>query len=241
MYKIIKTLVLALLITVLALPAALAAEKNPNGTEVQVSGNYQEEIAPDTAYINLGTVTEAETLGEAQAKNADISAKLRNKLEIAGIKSEYIKTANYDVTPLYKNDDNGRRLPSIKGYQVTNSIIVTTVPDKAGEVIDTALNAGANQVNSVRFGKNTEGDIKNAALAQAVRDALRKADVIAATLNKQVVRVKTVNESGVHLQSPELGNRYFAKLSAGDSSQPTPISAGLITLTANVQVIVELE
>ncbi len=239
MYKTIKTLVLALLITVLALPAALAAEKNPNATEVQVSGSYQEEIAPDTAYINLGTVTEAETLGEAQAKNADISAKLRNKLEIAGIKSEYIKTANYDVTPLYKNDDNGRRLPTIKGYQVTNSIIVTTVPDKAGEVIDTALNAGANQVNSVRFGKNTEGDVKNAALAQAVRDALRKADVIAATLNKQVARVKTVNENGVHLQSPEIGTRY--KLSALDAGQSTPISAGLITLTANVQVVVELE
>ncbi|WP_371368049.1 26 kDa periplasmic immunogenic protein [Sporomusa rhizae] len=239
MYKTIKTLVLALLITVLALPAALAAEKNPNATEVQVSGNYQEEIAPDTAYINLGTVTEAETLGEAQAKNADISAKLRNKLEIAGIKSEYIKTANYDVTPLYKNDDNGRRLPSIKGYQVTNSIIVTTVPDKAGEVIDTALNAGANQVNNVRFGKNTDSEIKNAALAQAVRDALRKADAIAAALNKQVVRIKTVNENSVHLQSPEIGTRY--KLSALDAGQSTPISAGLITLTANVQVVVELE
>lgn len=239
MYKTIKTLVLALLITVLALPAALAAEKNPNATEVQVSGNYQEEIAPDTAYINLGTVTEAETLGEAQAKNADISAKLRNKLEIAGIKSEYIKTANYDVTPLYKNDDNGRRLPSIKGYQVTNSIIVTTVPDKAGEVIDTALNAGANQVNNVRFGKNTDSEIKNAALAQAVRDALRKADAIAAALNKQVVRIKTVNENSVHLQSPEIGTRY--KLSAMDAGQSTPISAGLITLTANVQVVVELE
>ncbi len=239
MKKPVKILVLMLLIITAALPAALAAEKNPNGTVVQVSGNYQMEIAPDTAYINLGTVTEAETVAAAQAKNADISTKIRSQLENLGIKSDYIKTAHYVVNPIYKYDDSGRRLPSIKGYQITNSITVTTSVEKAGEVVDTALNAGANQVNSIRFSKNDETDVKNAALAQAVRDALSKADAIAAALDKRVVRVTAVNENGVHLQSPETGSRLYAKAMADTAS--TPISAGLIQISANVQIAVELE
>lgn len=239
MKKPVKILVLALLIITAALPA-LAAERNPNVTVVQVSGNYQMEIAPDTAYINLGTVTEAETVAAAQAKNADISTKIRLQLEDLGIKSDYIKTAHYVVTPLYKYDDSGRRLPSIKGYQITNSITVTTSVEKAGEVVDTALNAGANQVNSIRFSKKDETDVKNAALAQAVRDALSKANAMAAALDKRVVRVTTVNENGVHLQSPETANRLYAKASMADAAS-TPISAGLIQISADVQIAVELE
>ncbi|MCP6429410.1 SIMPL domain-containing protein, partial [Klebsiella pneumoniae] len=76
-------------------PAALASETNPNATEVQVSGSYQEEIAPDIAYINLGTVTESETVAAAQAKNAAVSTSIRQQLESMGIKDEYIKTAHY--------------------------------------------------------------------------------------------------------------------------------------------------
>lgn len=239
MYKFIKVLSVSLLLLAATLPTALASETNPKVTEVQVSGSFQEEVAPDIAYINLGTVTEAETVAAAQARNAAVSEAVRQQVEDLGIKAEYIKTAHYSVTPLYKNDDNGRHTPTIRGYQITNSITVTTSPNKAGEVIDTALAAGANQVNSVRFGKKDETGVRNAVIAQAVRDALSKADAIATALNKQVVRVKTVNETGVSLHSPEINTRLFK--AAADMQASTPISAGLIELSANVQVIVELE
>ncbi len=237
MYKPMKIFVLALLVLTTALPAAWAAEKNTGNTEIQVNGSHQEEIAPDIAFINLGTVTEAETVTEAQTKNAAVADRVHSQLTSLGIKSEYIKTANYSVTPLYTNDDSGRRLQTVKGYQVTNSIIVTVAADKAGETIDAALQAGANQVNSIRFGSRTESDVKNAALAQAVRDALGKADAIAAALNKRVVKVTSVNENGVNLQSPEVATRLYAKADLAS----TPISAGLLLLSANVQVTVELE
>jgi len=240
MFKYVKFLSLALLLMVAALPTALAAETNPNATEVQVSGNYQEDITPDIAYINLGTVTEAETVAAAQAKNAAVSTNIRQQLESLGIKDEYIKTAHYEVTPIYNNDDNGRRTPTIKGYQITNSILVTTLPDKAGDVIDSALNAGANQVNNIRFGKKDEDGVRNAALAQAVRNAISKADAIAAAINKRVVRVKAVHENGVNFDSPEVATRLYSK-GLANAMQATPISAGLVMLSANVQVIVELE
>ncbi|WP_425060368.1 hypothetical protein SCACP_10590 [Sporomusa carbonis] len=241
MFKSIKIFAVVLLLTLAAIPATLAAENHSNATEVSVSGTHQEEISPDIAYINLGTVTEAETIAAAQTKNADVMTKLHRQLENLGIKPEYITTAHYTVTPLYKNDDNGRRLPSIRGYQVINNITITTSPDQTGEIIDTALANGADQVNSIRFGKRAETDVKNAALAQAVRDAMSKADAIAVALNKRVVKVKAVNENSVNLQSPEVSNRLYAKSSLSDAVPTTPISPGLVLLTAHVQVVVELE
>lgn len=239
MKKTIKILGFLLLMMTVVLPTALAAEKNPQATVVQVNGNYHMEIAPDTAYIQLGTVTEAETVAAAQAKNADISTKIRLQLADLGIKPDSIQTAHYVVTPLYNSDNSGRRIPSIKGYQITNSITVTTSVEKAGEVVDTALQAGANQVNSIQFTKKNENDVKNAALAQAVRDALSKAEAIAIALDKRIVRITTVNENGIYLQLPETSNRLYAKAAMADTT--TPISAGLIKISANVQLAVELE
>ncbi|MGL5512974.1 MAG: SIMPL domain-containing protein, partial [Sporomusa sp.] len=236
-----KAFIVTLLIMTAAVPIAAAAENNSNSTEVLVRGSYQQEITPDIAYINLGTLTEAETVAAAQSKNAEIMAKLYRQLKELAIKSDYIKTSYYEVTPVYKNDDNGRRLQTIRGYQATNNLMVTTSPEKVGQVIDTALKAGANQVNNIRFGKKEESDAKNAALAQAVRDAMSKAESIAATLNKRVVRIKSVNESNISMLSPETGSHFRLAITNDSMAGTTPISAGLLQLTANVQVVAELE
>nr|WP_320145968.1 SIMPL domain-containing protein [uncultured Anaeromusa sp.] len=240
MSKVIKTFCSLALFVALLAPTALAAEVVSTTTEVQVSGSYQEEIAPDVVYINLGTLTEADTVSAAQSKNAEISSNVQQQLERIGIKPEHIKTAHYTVTPLYKNDDS-RRNYVIKGYQATNSITITTTPDKAGEVIDTALNAGCNQVNQLQFGKKDDDAVKNAALAQAVRNGLSKANAIASTLNKRVVRVKTVTESGINVQSPETANRMYSMKALGEAAPSTPISAGLLKLNATVHLVVELD
>ena len=239
MSKIIKTFCSFALFVALLAPTALAAEVS-TATEVQVSGTYQEEIAPDVVYINLGTLTEADTVGAAQSKNAEISSNVQQQLERIGIKTEHIKTSQYTVTPLYKNEDN-RRNYVIKGYQATNSITVTTTPDKAGEVIDTALNAGCNQVNHLQFGKKDDDVVKNAALAQAVRNGLNKANAIASTLNKRVVRIKTITESGISVQNPETSNRMYSLKAVGDAAPATPISAGLLKLNATIHLVVELD
>ena len=239
MSKIIKTFCFLALFVALLVPSALAAEVSA-ATEVQVSGVYQEELAPDVVYINLGTLTEADTVGAAQSKNAEISSHVQQQLERIGIKTEHIKTSQYTVTPLYKTEDSHRNYV-IKGYQATNSITVTTTPDKAGEVIDTALTAGCNQVNQLQFGKKDDDAVKNAALAQAVRNGLNKANAIASALNKRVVRIKTITESGISVQNPDSSNQMYRMKALAEAAPPTPISAGLLKLNATVHLVVELD
>ncbi|BBB90038.1 MAG TPA: SIMPL domain-containing protein [Methylomusa anaerophila] len=240
LYFLGKQAILLVLMMVLAATPVLAKEPS-TGTEVTVSGNYEQEIAPDVAFVTMGAVTDAVNVKDAQEKNAELAARIQRQIEALGIKPEHIKTVNYSVTPVYEYADNGRRLAAIKSYQVSNNISVTAAPDQAGLVIDTALKAGANQVTSVRFGKKDETAAKAEAIQQAVKDALTKAEAIANVLNKHVSRIQAVNESGVYLQPLEM-SRMVAKGAAADTAtQPTPISPGLVHLTANVQVTVELE
>ncbi|MDF2501970.1 MAG: hypothetical protein K0Q77_2684, partial [Anaerosporomusa subterranea] len=91
----------------------------------------------------------------------------------------------------------------------------------------------------IRFETSNEADSKDEALKAAVEDALRKAKVIAATLNKKVANVTLVNESGVYYHPVMLENRML-KTAAADAAVPN-IPAGKVTIGANVQVTVALE
>jgi uncharacterized protein len=212
-------------------------EAAAKGTTITVQGTSQLDAVPDIAYIGVAVVTSAATVAEAQSENARLANQVYAHVEAAGIEKEYIKTAQFNVVPIYQQEEGKwTNVPAIQGYQITNGITVTVVPARAGEIIDIALQAGANQVNSVRFGKLDEAGLKNTTVQMAVKDAMAKAEAIAATFGKRVIRVQSVNETGVYLQMPEVGNRYQMK--AADSA-PTPITPGLIHLTANVQLVVE--
>lgn len=61
-----------------------------------------------------------------------------------------MQTTNYNLYPVYNTKDNSRE---IIGYSVSNEITVTIDNiDMVGTVIDTAINAGASNVNSIEFG-----------------------------------------------------------------------------------------
>ena len=78
--------------------------------------------------------------------------------------------------------DNSRE---IIGYSVSNEITVTIDNiDMVGTVIDTAINAGANNVNSIEFGLKDSQVYKDKVLQQAIADAKRKAQVVANSLGK---------------------------------------------------------
>lgn len=231
-----KSIVLLMLAMFMAVPIAQAQEVKEPAT-ITVQGSGQMDVEPDVAYIHLAIVTEAATVGQAQKENATVANQVYSRLAAAGVNKDYIKTNQYSVVPLYQQDqDKYKTVPAIRGYQVINGFQVTVSPDRAGEIIDLALQAGVNQVQTVQFGRLDEGGSKNIVLQMAVKDALRKAEAIAAALGKRVGRVQSVNESGIYVQGPELFN--YSK--AADSVS-TPISSGYVHLNGSVQLVIEME
>jgi hypothetical protein len=234
-----KVPIICLTLAMFFYPLSLQAKGLTEATTITVQGTSQAEVAPDIAYIQLAVVTSAATVVQAQEENARITSQVMKRLEVAGIGNDYIKTVQFSVFPLYQPEDGKQtNMPIIRGYQVTNGFTVTVTPARAGEIIDLALQAGVNAVQSVRFGKDDEVASKNAVLQSAVRDALTKAETIAAVMGKRVSRIQSVIESGVYIQNPEIGGRYNLKMADASS---TPVSPGLVHLNANVQVVAEFE
>lgn len=227
---------LLLLAMGLLLATPVFASEAPK-TVVQVSGNSQKEIIPDVARINLSIISVSPNLEKAKQDNTQAANRVLAALKEQGVTDEQIKTNTYQVNPIYTYEKD--RLPKLEGYRVTNGLEVRTAIEKVGILVNEVTSAGANEINSIRFETTNETDSKNQALKDAVQDALKKAEVIAAALNKKVAKVTLVNESGVFYNPVMLETRMF-KAANMDAAAPT-IPGGKVTVGATVQVTVELE
>lgn len=198
---------------------------------ISVQGNASYSVAPDRASIAIGITNYAVTAKEAQAQNAAIATAVQNKLKELGITANNIQTRNYTFYPVYNNDS--KHSNEIKGYTADNTVCIT-VDDtsKIGILIDDALEAGANKVNSVDFSLKNPQDLEQKALSAAVNNAREKADLLAAAAGKQVINVLSISETQAHIQSRSFENFAVAKL----DTPRTPIEAGDINMQASVQI-----
>lgn len=206
-------------------------------TTVQVTGNSQKEIDPNVAKISLTVSTINPNLEQAKNQNTQSGNQVFAKLKELGITDQQIKTQAYHIDTIYSYEND--RLPKVKGYKVTNNIEITTSIDKVGILVNELTSVGANEINSIRFEKENQTEVKNQALNDAVKNALMKADVIANALGKHVYAVKVVTESGTSYHPVLMESRAY-KAASMDAGAPT-IAAGKITVDSMVQVTVELK
>lgn len=213
------------------------ASEASNITTVQVTGSSQKEITPDIAKLSVTINSVNINIEQAKSDNTAIANQVLAKLQEQGVTDQQIKTSNYQIDSVYNYEKD--RLPKLKGYQVTNTLEITTDIEKVGILVNEVTSAGANEVNSIHFEKSNQADLQNEALSDAVVDALKKAEVIASALHKKIVNVKSVNESNVFYHPVMMESRAF-KLASADSAAPA-IAPGKVTVGANVQVTVELQ
>lgn len=207
---------------------------------ISVDGTSVIKAMPDRATVNISIESTAKDAKEASAQNAIVMNKIQKDIIALAITKDNIKTTNYNLYPLYNRKDNGRQ--EITGYSVSNQITVTVDNiDIVGNVIDTAINAGANSVNSVEFSLKDPQSYKDKVLVQAINDAKRKADIIAKTLGKNVVNVVSVNSNNSYIEARTFNSMMYAK--AADSAAvgaSSPIQAGDISVKANVSIVFEI-
>lgn len=147
---------------------------------LKVNGKGMVEVEPDIAVISLGVTTKDMNPEKAQSINEEISKKLINALLQIGISRDDIKTSSYTIYPEYDFVD-GKQI--LTGYRVTH-ILEVKVRDinMVGEVINTAVQNGANQINRVEFTIEDSKVYYNRALKLAVKDAASKAQAIASMM-----------------------------------------------------------
>ena len=226
----------AVLALALVLPTSTAsAEEAPTLT---MNGIGVARIAPDVAEITLGVVTEAKDAAKAHADNAAQATRVQNAVKALGIAERDIQTTRYDFSPVYDVKDNGRSVTT--GYTVTNSVVVKVRNlDNVGKVIDAALASGANRVDSLEFSASDPSAAKNAALADAARDARNKADAVAKALGVRIVRILNVYADAQPYNTPRNFMPMMMAKEAYDAG--TPISAGELSFEASVNISYVIE
>ena len=114
-----------------------------------------------------------------------------------GLQRSQIETSRFNVWPQYSYGRSGdEQPPEIIGYQVRNQITVTLDdPQRAGSIIDTALRAGANEVQNISYFLHDNNSVQAMALSQACINANKKANAIARALGIKIGAVISVRES----------------------------------------------
>ena len=226
----------ALLALTLVIPTGTASAEEALPT-LTMNGVGSAQIAPDMAEITLGVITEAKDAAKAHGDNAAQAARVQAAVKALGVAERDIQTTRYDFSPIYDVKDNGRSVTT--GYTVTNAIVVKVRNlANVGKVIDAALANGANRVDSLEFSASDPSAAKDAALADAARDARSKADAVARALGVRIVRILNVYADA---QSPAPRNFMPMMMAKEAYDAGTPISAGELSFEASVNISYVIE
>ena len=227
----------ALLVTMLAATGAAARDTSPR--TITVTGQGEVLAAPDYGTIDVGVTTSATTVAAALQQNNAEMTRMVASVKKAGVAETDMQTTQFSVAPQHpRTERGGEDYSKVIGYSVSNRVTVTVrkIPLLA-QVIDAASQAGANSVGSVVFQVKDRDALKDQARTQAMRDARRQAQILAAaeglTVGKAITISTAMREFGFAGQ--------IAPPAPAPVPQGTPILPGQITVSASATVEYELQ
>jgi uncharacterized protein len=209
----------------------------PSTLNLNVNSNVKK--APDIATINASVVTNSRSSKTAMEENARRMSAAFTALKAAGIADRDMQTSGINLTPQYNYVANQR--PTIKGYEARNGVTVRIRKlENIGAVLDALVAQGVNDLNGPTFGlDNPEAEL-DAARTEAMATAMRRAELYARASGMRVKRVLTINESGGY-EPPRPVPMMMARAQMADAATETPVAAGEVTLSIQLNVQFELE
>ena len=189
---------------------ANAAEhpSSPPQSTISVSGSAIAQVAPDLVTVRFGVEVQKKTTRAALSSNAGTMQKVIDALRQAGISEDEISTSQFNIQAVYdsqKDPGTGRRTQILAGYRVSNMIHVESYKlDLVAAIIDTAVGAGINRVEGVRFSLSPPvlADLQEGLIEQAVLNARSKAEKALAPLNYTITGVRDMTLSNFSSPPP---------------------------------------
>lgn len=151
--------------------------------QITVSGEGKVYVKPDVALINLGVLTQAETVADATEAGVEKMNDVIEAVKAMGVETKDIQTTNYNLTPNYESAPVIYSVP----YRGTSSVIIgytlsqtaeIKIRDftKIGYVLSDATEAGANVVGNLQFTIDNPEQFKQEARAKAIVQAKANAE-----------------------------------------------------------------
>ena len=170
---------------------------------LSITGMGSVPLSPDEARIALGVETRGATAREASERNNEAMQSVVEAVKALGVEEKDLKTRYIAVYPEYRYRNGGE--PILIGYRAVNTLEIRLrgeMLEKASDVIDKAIEAGANRVENVVFTMSDE--LKRSVRAEAIKiaaeDAKSKAEQILGPMGLSITGVKSIsiNEQGFY-------------------------------------------
>jgi uncharacterized protein YggE len=130
-------------------------------------------------------------------------------------------------------------MPSFPVEFLARNTVRATVrrPDDVGKVIDAALGAGATSIASVQFSSPTTEEARGNALAMAVAQAQRDANILAKASGGALGRLLSMSSSGAPMMAGGFASDLYVAADrdlAASSAFPTMINSRDLTVAVSV-------
>ncbi len=219
----------------------VANAQTPTGTpksDIGVSGIGRVFVTPDIAVANIGVEITAPTLAQATQEASDKMTAVLAAIKAQGVDAKDIQTSSYNVYPL-TNQPKEDQVPTITAYRVSNlvNVKIRKIGD-VGKVLDAAIAAGANSVNSVYFDVNDPSQAQEQARTAAVKDAMAKAQTLASAANVKVGKITSISEI---TQGPIPFNRGAFESAPQAAGGAGPVETGSTEISVSVEMHFEIE
>lgn len=204
---------------------------------IEVSAGGEATAEPDRATLTVSVLATGDTSREVRQSLAERDDELRDALIDWGVDEDRIRTDYYSI----RETRESRERENVSAYEGEHRYeIVLHDVEAVGEVIDVAVDAGADAVNRITFGLSDEREqeLREEALENAMENADADARVLADSADLTVDGVYTVSTARTSVTP--YSTRYTADVSqesAGDAA--TGVETGDVSVSVDVRVVYE--
>ncbi|MDE3149006.1 MAG: SIMPL domain-containing protein [Acidobacteriota bacterium] len=177
-----------------------------------VTANESVSVEPDLAILHIGFETQPSDAKTAYATGARTSNAIIGALKDAGVAESAIRSQSQYLQRDYTE-------PKSHKFKLTQQWTVRTTPERAAEILDVAITAGANSSGAIDWTVKDERALEEQALNKAATRAQRNAAVLAKAIG---VRLGALIYVSNQLSSPGPRPMAFNALAMARQGEPSP-------------------
>ena len=197
---------------------------------ITVTGKAKVSVVPDIALFSFAINGRGKELGVLKADIDKKTAALVSLSKKTGIKKKNISSSEVSIRPQYNYQTK-----VFTGYEVSRNIKVRLDNlDKYTELVNGAIASGITTINGVKLDISNRDELERKVLATAVKDAKKKADILAKSTGVNLGKVVSIQEGGQRIVHDSFQFREMA--STQSASQQGSFEPGEIKVTTSVVV-----
>ncbi len=199
-----------------------------------VTANATVNVEPDLAILHIGFETQPGEAKAVYAEGARTSNAIVGAVKQAGIPESAIRSESQFLEPDYS-------VPKSHKFKLAQQWTVRTPPERAAEILDAAIGAGANSSGEIEWTVKDEPALEEQALDKAAAQSRQNAAVLAKGMDVRLGALIYVSNQLSAPTFPRPMVRSFAMAGKTESAPPLAVEPHKVSREASVYAVFAIE